>query len=175
MNPTCPSLSVSHQDAVEACHRGFNQWFTNHLVHLTTQEDTWWYKNTSFRSPGKSPQFCGWESFKKYILLRVTWPQLATTRVLCRLLRTFEIDFKIYIARVASGFSRARLRASFGLDMGAHSGCAGFFAAPYACQHEKSTTSLRSSVQQHWGCKRITYYQASSHKCGMTSNIIPYT
>lgn len=44
MNPTCPSLSVSHQDAVEACHRGFNQWFTNHLVHLTTQEDI--YDNT---------------------------------------------------------------------------------------------------------------------------------
>ena len=173
MNPTCPSLSVSHQDAVEACHRGFNQWFTNHLVHLTTQEDTWWYKNTSFRSPGKSPQFCGWESFKKYILWRVTWPQLATTRVLCRLLRTFEIGFKIYIARVASGFSRARLHASFGLNMGAQSGCADFFAAPYACQLEKALPHSDPQSSNTAGCKSITYYQARSHKCGMTSYIIP--
>ena len=173
MNPTCPSLSVSHQDAVEACHRGFNQWFTNHLVHLTTQEDTWWYKNTSFRSPGKNPQFCGWESFKKYILLRVTWPQLATTRVLCRLLRTFEIDFKIYIARVASGFSRARLHASFGLNMGAQSGCADFFAPPYACQLEKALPHSDPQSSNTAGCKSITYYQAHSHKCGMTSYIIP--
>ena len=93
----------------------------------------------SFRSRGKSLQFCGRESFKKYILLHVMWPQLATTRVLCRLLRTFEVDFnKIYIARVTSEFSRARLHASFGLGMGAQSGCADFFAAPYACQLEKA-------------------------------------
>lgn len=63
---------------------------------------------------------------------------MTTTRVLCRLLRTFEIDFKIYIARVASAFSRARLHASFGLDIGAQSGWADFFAAPYVCQLEKA-------------------------------------
>ena len=44
--------------------------------------------------------------------------------------------------------------------MGAQSGCADFFAAPYACQLEKALPHSDPQSSNTAGCKSITYYQA---------------